>query len=76
MPDEDGYDLIRKVRQMSQELGFRLPVIALTGYASIEERDRALEEGYERYLSKPVETAALVTIISEVTSRKVRGADY
>jgi CheY-like chemotaxis protein len=76
MPGEDGYDLIRKVRQMSQERGFRLPAIALTGYARVEERARALEEGYQRYLPKPVETTTLVTMISEVTARTVSGADY
>jgi PAS domain S-box-containing protein len=76
MPGEDGYDLIRKVRELGQQRGFRTPAIALTGYARDEERARALEEGYQVYLSKPVETIALVAVITELASREVKGADF
>jgi CheY-like chemotaxis protein len=42
MPEEDGLDFIREIRQLPPEEGGNTPAIALTGYARIEDRIRAL----------------------------------
>jgi signal transduction histidine kinase len=65
MPDEDGYSLIRRVRQMNGER--RLPAIALTAYARQQDADAALGAGYDRHLPKPVTPADLIRAIKSVT---------
>src|SRR5262245_30618464 len=59
MPDEDGYHLIRAIRQ---ERGSRIPAVALTAMARIEDRIKALMAGYQMHVSKPVEPLELITI--------------
>jgi signal transduction histidine kinase len=65
MPDEDGYALIRRLRQMNGER--RLPAIALTAYARQQDADAALGAGYDCHLPKPVTPADLVRAIKTVT---------
>jgi CheY-like chemotaxis protein/anti-sigma regulatory factor (Ser/Thr protein kinase) len=67
MPEEDGYDLIRKVRSRTAEDGGQLPAIALTGYAGKEEGARALQAGYQVHLSKPVNWTDLMRSILAFT---------
>ena len=66
LPDEDGYGLIRQIRQYEVEHGGFLPAVALTGYARAEDRARILAAGFQTHLPKPVDpvelTAAIVTI--------------
>ena len=64
MPDEDGYDLIRKLRSRVAEEGGRLPAIAITGYAGKEESERTLKAGYQSQLTKPVDWNELIKTIS------------
>ncbi|MCA1643726.1 MAG: response regulator [Acidobacteria bacterium] len=52
MPREDGYSLIKKVRKSGA--GSRVPAVALTAYASGEDRERALAAGFQEHLVKPV----------------------
>jgi PAS domain S-box-containing protein len=69
MADEDGYELIRKVRALPAERGGLTPAIALTGYATRKDRERALSVGYQLHLAKPVEPPDLVAAIASL-SRK------
>ncbi|HET7341536.1 MAG TPA: ATP-binding protein [Methylomirabilota bacterium] len=56
MPGADGFDLIRRVRwQEGRDGRPRLPAIALTAYASAEDRERALAAGYDGHIAKPVD---------------------
>jgi signal transduction histidine kinase/ActR/RegA family two-component response regulator len=70
MPDEDGYSLIRKVRKMEAQREERLPAIALTAHARAEDRLRALSEGYQSHIAKPVEPSELVAAIADMTGRQ------
>lgn len=63
MPNEDGYTLIRRIRANG---GRYLPAIALTAYASTEDRMRALEAGFDRHLTKPVDHIALTQTIGNL----------
>ena len=65
MPDEDGYSLIRRVRQMGGDR--KLPAIALTAYARQQDAEAALGAGYDRHLPKPVAPADLIRAIKSVT---------
>jgi len=69
MPGEDGYWLMTQVRALPQELGGETPAIALTAYASAEDRARALSSGYQVHLPKPAEAPALAKAIAVATGR-------
>ena len=68
MPDEDGYGLISKVRAMEAERGGKIPAIALTAYASGEERTHALSAGFQIHLPKPVKPAELIAVVANFIS--------
>jgi CheY-like chemotaxis protein len=60
MPETSGLELIRQVREQAKERGAHVPAIALTGFASAQERQQALEAGYDRHLPKPVDLRRLI----------------
>jgi CheY-like chemotaxis protein len=64
MPGRDGYDLLRSVRALPASRGGKIPMIALTAFVSAEDRDRALSEGFQEHLSKPVEGARLIAAVA------------
>jgi CheY-like chemotaxis protein len=68
MPGEDGYALIARVRALPAESGGRLPAVAVTAFTRDDDRARALRAGYTAHVAKPIDPAALVTLVSNVTS--------
>jgi signal transduction histidine kinase/ActR/RegA family two-component response regulator len=69
MPGEDGYELIRRVRELPPERGGRTPAVALTAYARAADRLRVLRSGYQMHVAKPVELAELVAVVANVVGR-------
>ena len=70
MPEQDGYELIKEVRQMeSADHTARVPALALTAYAKAEDRVRALTGGYQVHLAKPVEPAEFVLVVANLAGR-------
>jgi PAS domain S-box-containing protein len=69
MPDQDGYELIRRVRAMPLEKGGGTPAIALTGYASRKDRERALSSGYQQHMAKPIEQVDIIAEIAVLVGR-------
>ena len=65
LPAESGYDLIREVRSLSSDLS-KVPAIALTAFASENDRKMALSNGFHAHLAKPVEADHLIEIIRRV----------
>ena len=53
LPEEDGYALVRRIRQREAERGGFLPAITLTGYARTDDRTRALAAGFQAHVAKP-----------------------
>jgi signal transduction histidine kinase/ActR/RegA family two-component response regulator len=74
MPGADGYELIRRVRDLPAEAGARTPAIALTAFARTEDRTRALRAGYQLHIAKPVEPAELVTAVASLANGQVNRA--
>ncbi|WP_072016170.1 PAS domain-containing protein [Leptolyngbya sp. KIOST-1] len=66
MPDQDGFMLIRALRQRSEAEGGNTPAIALTAYAGEQNRDRALAAGFQRHLTKPVDLEELRQTLIEL----------
>jgi hypothetical protein len=69
MPEEDGYDLISKVRARSQDQLGQIPAIALTAFARTQDRLKVLSSGYQMHVPKPIEPIELVTVIASITRR-------
>ncbi len=69
MPGEDGYALIARIRALPAESGGLLPAVAVTAFTRDDDRARALRAGYTAHVAKPIDPAALVTLVSNVTSR-------
>lgn len=67
MPGEDGYSLIRKIRNLPLGRGGRTPAIALTAYASTPDRMRLLDAGFNVHLPKPVQPAELIEVLTKLT---------
>jgi CheY-like chemotaxis protein len=67
LPDCDGYELLRRVREMPPERGGAVPVILATGWSGPRECEAALGAGFAGYLAKPYETQALVSAIAGLT---------
>ncbi|WP_292736502.1 ATP-binding protein [Nostoc sp. JL31] len=61
MPEMDGYMLIRKIRAMS--LNKPIPALALTAYAGEINSKQAVEAGFQRHISKPIDPEILVQTI-------------
>jgi signal transduction histidine kinase/CheY-like chemotaxis protein len=66
MPELDGYDLISEIRQLSADAGGEVPAVAVSAYASYDDRMRALRAGYQEHVPKPVEIAHLVATIARL----------
>jgi CheY-like chemotaxis protein len=57
LPGDDGYVLIRNVRALDAAHGGRIPALAITAYARLEDRDAAIAAGYQQYAAKPIDPA-------------------
>jgi len=71
MPHEDGYTLIRLVKAMEERVG-KIPAAALTAYAGVQDRTRALLAGYSSHLPKPIEPAELAAVVANLAGRTTR----
>jgi PAS domain S-box-containing protein len=66
MPDMDGYMLIQQVRTLPAQQGGQIPAIALTAYAGEMNQQQALTAGFQKHISKPIESRVLVQAISSL----------
>jgi light-regulated signal transduction histidine kinase (bacteriophytochrome)/CheY-like chemotaxis protein len=69
MPEQDGFDLIRRVRALPADAGGRTPAVALTALARLEDRRRALLMGFQIHVPKPVDPAELLAVVASVAGR-------
>jgi signal transduction histidine kinase/CheY-like chemotaxis protein len=69
MPLEDGYSLIRSIRTLPDEDKKGIPAIALTAFARNEDRTKALVEGFNLHMAKPVEPSVLVRAVADLAGK-------
>lgn len=72
MPDEDGYELIRKVKALETEKGWEIPTAALTAYLA-EDQAKAIKAGFHSHIHKLTEPTELVAMVAQLARR---GASY
>jgi CheY-like chemotaxis protein len=77
MPKVDGYDLIRQIRKQEEEEGKkkRIPAVALTAYARVQDRMQAIMAGFSTHVAKPVEANELVTVVASLAGRLEQKSD-
>jgi hypothetical protein len=63
MPNDDGYELIRRVRSLAPLQGGQIPAVAVTAYAGDDARRMTLDAGFNAHLAKPLDPAELLTVI-------------
>jgi len=68
MPDRDGFDLIRRVRERPPERGGHVPAVAITAYARPEDSERSLASGYQMHVTKPVDMDELLATVASLTA--------
>jgi len=66
MPEQDGLEFLRRVRALPAAQGGGVPALALSAYARAEDRERALQAGFQHHLAKPVEPEALLRALSQL----------
>ena len=68
MPDEDGYDLIRRVRAAGHKAK-DLPAVALTAFVRKQDQREALLAGFQVHVPKPVDPHDLTAVIASLAGR-------
>jgi len=68
LPGEDGYALIKRVRSLGKPNN-HIPAIALTAFARAEDREMAINAGFQTHVAKPVEAVELLTTVANAARR-------
>jgi signal transduction histidine kinase/CheY-like chemotaxis protein len=66
MPQEDGYDFIRKVREREMNFDSQIPAVAVTAFAREEDRLKAIVSGYQTHFPKPIEPTQLAAVVASL----------
>jgi PAS domain S-box-containing protein len=73
MPEEDGYTLIRQLRELDAQQGGTIPAVALTAYARAEDRTQSLLAGFQLHVPKPVDPRELAAVVANLAGRTRQG---
>ena len=64
MPDMNGYQLAREVRQLP---GYEtVPMVAVTGYSMFDDKERSTKAGFNAHMTKPIDPRALIDLIKHL----------
>src|SRR5262249_42216256 len=69
MPELDGFQVVRAVRDRERTVGGHLPIIALTARSRKEDREQCLAAGMDDFLAKPIQAASLWAAIDRLGVR-------
>jgi len=67
MPEMDGFEATRQIREREKQTGGHIPIVALTAHAMAGDRERCLAAGMDDYVPKPINPAELVRVIEKFT---------
>jgi CheY-like chemotaxis protein len=74
MPEMNGYELAAALRSLTDYN--QTPMIAVTGYSEYDDRGRAVKAGFNVHLTKPIEPAQLLNLMSELLSQSESGSNH
>jgi len=66
MPEMDGYEATRRIRQWDAAMGKRIPIMALTAYAMAGDRELCMKAGMDDYITKPLDGRELIAKINSL----------
>ena len=69
MPQLDGLQATRRIRELELEQGGHVPIFAMTAHARAEDKERCLEAGMDGYLSKPIRLPELLDSLARLPAR-------
>ncbi|MEH1844020.1 MAG: chemotaxis protein CheB [Nostoc sp.] len=69
MPEENGFSLIRQVRELDASAGGQIPAAAISAYVTEQERQLAISAGFQMHLAKPIDLTQLVLMIAKLSGR-------
>jgi two-component system, sensor histidine kinase and response regulator len=72
MPEMDGCDATRAIRNVERAGGLRVLIIALTAHALKDDKEKCLAAGMDGYITKPIRPGELFDVISQVTSKTAK----
>lgn len=70
MPEEDGYSLMSRIRQLPVEHGGKIPAMALSAFASNDDKRKAFDAGFQKYHTKPFEPDGIIEDIREILDKQ------
>ena len=70
MPEEDGYSLVKRLRDRPPERGGRIPAVALTAHSMVQDRLLSLRAGFQSHVPKPVVPEELVEVVASVVQQR------
>jgi two-component system, sensor histidine kinase and response regulator len=73
MPEMDGLEATQAIREKERISGKHLPIIALTAHAMKGDEERCLAVGVDGYITKPIHSAELFTILERLVPSKLHG---
>ena len=68
MPEVDGYEAARRIK--AEPHLARIPIVAVTSYAMVGDREKAAQLGFAGYIEKPIVTETFIAEISRFIPRK------
>ncbi len=68
MPDLDGVEATRIIREREKQTGGYTPIVALTAHTMQGDRERCLESGMDSYVNKPIEAAKLLEVVESTAA--------
>jgi two-component system, sensor histidine kinase and response regulator len=75
MPEMDGFEATKRIREKEKAGGTHLPIIALTAHAMQGDKERCLSAGMDGYVSKPIKLEELFSVIEKVVPGITRSSD-
>lgn len=66
MPEMDGIEAVKRIREIEKSTGKHIPIIAMTAHAMVGDKERCLQAGMDEYLSKPLQSKVLFEVIERV----------
>jgi CheY-like chemotaxis protein/HPt (histidine-containing phosphotransfer) domain-containing protein/anti-sigma regulatory factor (Ser/Thr protein kinase) len=71
MPELDGFQTARSIRSFEKQKGGYTPIIAITAYSTVGDKDKCLQAGMDEYLRKPIQREVLLSAILQYSGKKI-----